>query len=266
MEVALRNNPNVAVHIGGSNNLAQSPPTGCENITQSQPDSPSEEMQSISKEEENKCKRTRGPIKCQTMAADSRKKIQVGFNERGQDIEEGSVDLSMFLGSLGREMVPITVGDWWGFDKIKLDRIWEIIKQKFVLDEHNKKYCLQSLGKLWRSYKSRLRAKIDTYKLQEEVEAAKPKHFDSMHWKTFAKRKSCMNFTEKSKRFKEMRKKQVLPYTSSRKAYARLENDMKKKSRMPSSVSRVDVWAKEHTKKSGQPSSQEVAKNLVFTN
>ncbi|KAF6163824.1 hypothetical protein GIB67_016164 [Kingdonia uniflora] len=33
---------------------------------------------------------------------------------------------------------------------------------------------------------------------------------------------------EKRKRFKEMRKKQVLPYTSSRKGYARLENDMEK--------------------------------------
>ncbi|KAF6154935.1 hypothetical protein GIB67_018372, partial [Kingdonia uniflora] len=113
----------------------------------------------------------------------------------GQAIEEGSVDLSTFLGSLGREMVPITVDDWRGFDKKKLNRIWEIIKQKFVLDEHNKKYCLQSLGKLWRSYKSRLRAKIDSCKSQEELETAKPKHIDSTHWKTFAKRKSSINFT-----------------------------------------------------------------------
>ncbi|KAF6157055.1 hypothetical protein GIB67_041516, partial [Kingdonia uniflora] len=119
----------------------------------------------------------------------------IRFNERGQAIEEGSVDLSTFLGSLGREMVPIAVDNWRGFKKKKLDRIWEIIEQKFVLDEHNKKYCLQSLGKLWKSYKSRLWEKIDTCKSQEELEAEKPKHIDSTHWKTFAKMKSCINFT-----------------------------------------------------------------------
>ncbi|KAF6159354.1 hypothetical protein GIB67_032125 [Kingdonia uniflora] len=160
MEAALRNNPNVAVRIGGSNNLTRSPPTSSENITQSQPDSPSEEIQSTSKEEENKCKRTMAFfIKSRLWLQIVGKKIQVGFNEKGQAIEEGSVDLSTFLGSLGREMVPITVHDWRGFDIRKLDRVWEIIK-------------------------------------------------------------------EKRKRFKEMRKKQVLPYTSSRKGYARLENDM----------------------------------------
>ncbi|KAF6150288.1 hypothetical protein GIB67_033987 [Kingdonia uniflora] len=175
MKAALRNNPNVAVRIGGSNNLTRSPPTGSENITMSQPDSPSEDIQSTSKEEENK----------------------------GQAIEERLVDMSTFLGSLGCKMVPITIDDWRGFDKKKLDRIWEIIKQKFVLDEHNKKYCLQSLGKLWRSYKSRLRAKIDICKSQEELEVAKPKHIDSTHWKTFAKRKSCINFFEKIEELKE---------------------------------------------------------------
>ncbi|KAF6148340.1 hypothetical protein GIB67_025559 [Kingdonia uniflora] len=66
-------------------------------------------------------------------------------------------------------MVPITVDDWSGFDQKNLDRLWEIIKQKFVLDEHKNKYCLQSLGKLWRSYKSRLREKIDTCKSQEKL-------------------------------------------------------------------------------------------------
>ncbi|KAF6163821.1 hypothetical protein GIB67_016161 [Kingdonia uniflora] len=99
------------------------------------------------------------------MAIDSGKKIQVGFNERGQAIEEGSVDLSTFLGPLRRGMVPITVDDWRGFNK-KTRPYMVNYKQKFVLDEHNKNYCLKSLGKLWRSYKSRLREKIDAWKSQ----------------------------------------------------------------------------------------------------
>ncbi|KAF6172980.1 hypothetical protein GIB67_006356 [Kingdonia uniflora] len=81
----------------------------------------------------------------------------------------------------------------------------------------------------------------------------------------------------KSKKFKNMRSKQVFPYTGSRRGYARLENDMiinvlrdtisklyeKNKSAKPSSVVRVDVWAKAHSKANGEPSNEEVAKNLV---
>ncbi|KAF6141394.1 hypothetical protein GIB67_021210 [Kingdonia uniflora] len=84
----------------------------------------------------------------------------------------------------------------------------------------------------------------------------------------------------KSKKFKRMRSKQVLPYTVSRKRYARVENDMvinvlfckigqnvnslqKKISDNPSSIVRVDIWAKDHTKVNGEPSNEEVAKNLA---
>ncbi|KAF6149063.1 hypothetical protein GIB67_018641 [Kingdonia uniflora] len=66
---------------------------------------------------------------------------------------------------------------------------------------------------------------------------------------------------EKNKKFKNMRSKQVFPNTGSRRGYARLENDMK--SAKPSSVVRVDVWPKAHTKANGEPSNEEVAKNLV---
>ncbi|KAF6141965.1 hypothetical protein GIB67_037933 [Kingdonia uniflora] len=68
---------------------------------------------------------------------------------------------------------------------------------------------------------------------------------------------------EKNKKFKNMSSKQVFPYTGSRRGYARLENDMKKKSAKPSSVVRVDVWAKAHTKVNSEASNEEVAKNLV---
>ncbi|KAF6139303.1 hypothetical protein GIB67_021513 [Kingdonia uniflora] len=68
---------------------------------------------------------------------------------------------------------------------------------------------------------------------------------------------------EKNKKFKNMRSKQVFPYTRSQRGYARLENDMKKNSAKLSSVVRVDVWVKAHTKANGEPSNEEVAKNLV---
>ncbi|KAF6141676.1 hypothetical protein GIB67_001228 [Kingdonia uniflora] len=91
----------------------------------------------------------------------------------------------------------------------------------------------------------------------------RPKEIDLKEWNFFVKGKSSPVFKAKSKKFKNMRSKQVFPYTGSRRGYARLENDMKKKSTKPSSVVRVDVWAKAHAKANGEPSNEEVAKNLV---
>ncbi|KAF6158708.1 hypothetical protein GIB67_040222 [Kingdonia uniflora] len=123
-------------------------------------------------------------------------KTNVYFNERGQPIDQGSEKLPSYLGTIGRQMVPITYDDWRDVKGVRKDLIWEAIKAK-------------------------------------------------------------------SKKFKRMRSKQVLPYTASRKGYARVENDMKKISDNPSSIVRVDIWAKAHTKVNGEPSNEEVAKNLA---
>ncbi|KAF9600741.1 hypothetical protein IFM89_012185 [Coptis chinensis] len=55
---------------------------------------------------------------------------------------------------------------------------------------------------------------------------------------------------------------QELPHTCSRQGYARLEYQMQKESPNPSSITRVDVWCKGHTKKSGEPSNNIVAERM----
>ncbi|KAF9598657.1 hypothetical protein IFM89_029907 [Coptis chinensis] len=67
----------------------------------------------------------------------------------------------------------------------------------------------------------------------------------------------------RSRKFQEMRAKQDLPHTCSRQGYARLEDKMRKESSNPSFVTRVDVWFKGHTKKSGEPSNAHVAKKML---
>ncbi|XP_021818902.1 uncharacterized protein LOC110760861 [Prunus avium] len=56
---------------------------------------------------------------------------------------------------------------------------------------------------------------------------------------------------EISERFKKMRTKQTMLHTMSRKGYACLEDEMRKASTSPDSITRGDVWIREHTRKSG---------------
>ncbi|XP_028099226.1 uncharacterized protein LOC114298802 [Camellia sinensis] len=83
-----------------------------------------------------------------------------------------------------------------------------------------------------------------------------------LEWKAFVKNRLSKSFIEKSEKFKEMRAKQKVLHTMSRKGYARLEEDMKNQSQDPDSISRVDVWIKGHTRQKGKPIN-EVLKEAV---
>ncbi|CAL5417982.1 unnamed protein product [Camellia sinensis] len=60
-----------------------------------------------------------------------------------------------------------------------------------------------------------------------------------------------------------MRKKKTLFHTMSRKGYARLEDEMRRESRAPSSISRVDVWIKGHTRKEGKSMNEVLDATMV---
>ncbi|KAF6146702.1 hypothetical protein GIB67_008988 [Kingdonia uniflora] len=115
---------------------------------------------------------------------------------------------------------------------IKQKVICYLLKQRFTLDEESKSYYMRTVGRLWRSCKTRLRRIIDSCKSDAMIMKKRPKEIDLKEWKFFVKGKSSPVFK-------------------------------KKKSAKPSSVVRVDVWAKVHTKANGEPSNEEVAKNLV---
>ncbi|VVA16821.1 PREDICTED: LOC109946275 [Prunus dulcis] len=60
-----------------------------------------------------------------------------------------------------------------------------------------------------------------------------------------------------------MRAKQTMLHTMSGKGYARLEDEMRKASTSPDSITRGDVWICGHTRKSGGFLNQEVANAVV---
>ncbi|KAF6134573.1 hypothetical protein GIB67_022313 [Kingdonia uniflora] len=259
-------------------------------------------------------------------------------------------------------MVPVIYDDWRHAPLERKDLIWEGIKQRFTLDEESRSYCMSTVGRLWRSRKTRLRRIIYSCKSDAKIIKKRPKEIDLKEWKFFVKGKSSrvfkifgikesvksylpikdshlrlgfanlleilknvLAFGEISKDMESspvdrahmrlasakavlclskdwdhkipiddfyltLRTSEIIdsqnvsPRKDTSALYAMLWKSVddvskihssvfgpypctssikKEECKKPSSVIRVDVWAKAHTKENGKPSNEEVAKNLV---
>uniref|UniRef100_A0A9I9E940 Uncharacterized protein n=1 Tax=Cucumis melo TaxID=3656 RepID=A0A9I9E940_CUCME len=111
------------------------------------------------------------------------------------------------------------------------------------------------------SYYDNLRLTIGKTSNDEELNKLKLDNISSMpNWNDFIKHKTNTTFKAKSKKFKDMKQKQ-LPHTCSRRGYARLAEDLKNSS-SSTSIIRVDVWTKARVKKDGTPINSQVADTL----
>ncbi|KAJ0082247.1 hypothetical protein Patl1_12080 [Pistacia atlantica] len=164
-----------------------------------------------------------GPTKMKTIALNGDNRIEIKFNDKGQPIDEEFVKLSSFLGPLGREIVPFTIPDWRKLPSDMREKLWKCVQARYKLDqEWQKHYVLKEMGALWRTSKSRL---------------------------------------GKSEEMKNRRKKQT-SYTGGRRGYARMTEDIKKKTGKQV-VSRVEVWIEAHKKKNGEPINTKTTEAII---
>ncbi|KAL5723295.1 hypothetical protein ACHQM5_006710 [Ranunculus cassubicifolius] len=150
-------------------------------------------------------------------------------------------------------MISILYDDYRKVPQEHKEYIWEVIKGKFSLDDERRDYVIKMVGKLWRTYKSRLRRQASECK-KAEVRKLKPEGSTQVEWDIFLKRRLSKDFI--------MREKQDLPYTGSRMGYACLEEKLKEESVDPDSITRDDVWCAGHTKSNGEASNDRVANCL----
>ncbi|XP_028108291.1 uncharacterized protein LOC114307107 isoform X1 [Camellia sinensis] len=201
-------------------------------------------------------KKTRGASKLKMHDKGKQKCDEIDFNERNQHVRLESVKLSTLEGILVRETVPITIERWPDIPEEVKDKLWACVKLRFKIHDCHRKHIMQKFGRLWRSHKSELSRKIrplgKSAKLAHNIVLTKPDNVEMVEWKAFVKQRTSKEFKAKSKRFRAMRKKQTLFHTISHKGYAQLEDEMRRESRAPSSISRVDVWIKGHTRKEGK--------------
>ncbi|KAM1589061.1 hypothetical protein ACFX14_028010 [Malus domestica] len=79
-----------------------------------------------------------------TISTNDGQRIEIEWNENGQFIGDGSIDLSSYMGSLVREVVPITFDTWKDVPKKTRDILWQAIKKRKSVDP-----SLVSRGDVW---------------------------------------------------------------------------------------------------------------------
>ncbi|KAF6142564.1 hypothetical protein GIB67_039528 [Kingdonia uniflora] len=103
------------------------------------------------------------------IATESGKRRPLEFNIKEQPIGENSVFFSTYIGVIVREIVPITILTWHKVKPDIKDRLWVMVKQKFIVPKEARKLTLMSMGKDWREFKVEKRKLID---INDEYEQA----------------------------------------------------------------------------------------------
>ncbi|KAF6176971.1 hypothetical protein GIB67_027771 [Kingdonia uniflora] len=85
-----------------------------------------------------------------------------------------------------REVVPITFATWHDVGNKFRDRLWTMIKQKFIVPDEARKLALMTMGKDWREHKVQKRKVIDIEDDLEQALANCPEDVPYDQWEVFA--------------------------------------------------------------------------------
>ncbi|KAA0058414.1 putative TNP1-like transposon protein [Cucumis melo var. makuwa] len=207
-------------------------------------------------------KKTRGPTKMKTIAVEKQSRVDIVFNEYGQPIGNESVGLASFLGPLVREVIPVNLENWLKLPTRLKVVLWKSIRSRYNVEDWQKTFFFQKMGRLWRTGKYRLVKQIRDAPTKDAILKLMPDNLQSVDdWMDFVSENTSATFKLQSEKYKAMKKKQ-LPHTCSRKGYASLAEEMRKSSSDPSSVTRVALWTKAHKRKDGQPVNSQVTDTL----
>ncbi|KAK9213934.1 hypothetical protein WN944_005920 [Citrus x changshan-huyou] len=209
-------------------------------------------------------KKKRGPSRMNVVATKKNERLVVEFNEYDQPIGPASIVLSSAMGVFVRETVSILPDCWTTVDSETKEVLWTAVKQKFIIDDHQKENILARMRKLWTDYKSRLSISIrEAFQMPDatrKLKLLKPEDVTDEEWKKFVAHRLSKDWKERSEKFQQLRATQTEPHTTSRKGMARTRDEMIKKD--PSSGTRVNVWLKSRTRKNGQPINAVAAESM----
>ncbi|KAJ6827620.1 uncharacterized protein M6B38_366960 [Iris pallida] len=228
-------------------------------ISRLPPDSCDEDTDSASEENINvggKKKKTRGKIKVPVVAVGENNRTMIEWNGYGQSVGKQSVRFNTAVGCIVRENVPININTWHNVDKRIKEKLWGLMMQKYVIEDCYKKFILRLMEKSWRNWKSSisrsLRKVVDAgVDVSRCITLLKPDEPTDRVWDEFVKIRTSDQFKELSQTKQAARAKQTMPYTLSRKGYARYEHDWKIEN-AGKSISRVDLWIEGHKKRKGE--------------
>ncbi|RVW24082.1 hypothetical protein CK203_091324 [Vitis vinifera] len=125
-------------------------------------------------------------------------KLVIKYNVDGIYVRESSVHLTSYLGVLARTMVPIRYNTWRDVPEQLKDKLWDSIEIAFTLDKKNRRNCMLTLGKCFRSFNNMLTMKhILPFKDEPKLLKKPPAeyHFiDDEDWNIFVKNRLSEKF------------------------------------------------------------------------
>ncbi|CAL5025522.1 unnamed protein product [Urochloa decumbens] len=230
-------------------------------------DSMDSEGQELQLASQNKGRRPRGSTLCLklwTMPKGMR--VPVPVNASGLPIGKESARLSSFLGMLARDgiLAPLSHLDWKSVPKKNKDAMCHIVKLKFDIAPVSESWIVKSLGKLWKSWKSKLKQKhFDTHETEEERLADRNPRVLEEQWRFLVAYWSTEKAQAASTRNKACQANASAFHTSGTKSFARrIEEERQKRLNDDDEPTVEDLFILTHTPKDGKPMAKVAADTI----
>ncbi|XP_020087976.1 uncharacterized protein LOC109709981 [Ananas comosus] len=173
--------------------------------------------------------------------------VQVEF-KNGKPIGDSAQYLITEMGVVLKNPynAPLNVKCWNDIDNKKKDKIWMILKEKFILLESNKEHVMDMLRDRYRQRKYKMKAKYYNPKATYQQNIRNnPPSIPEDQWKWLVEYFSSEKFQEMSSRNMTNRSLQTMAHTTGSKSYERLREDKGK------GLSDKDFFELTHRKKNG---------------
>ncbi|KAK4438358.1 Ankyrin repeat, bromo and BTB domain-containing protein DDB [Sesamum alatum] len=203
------------------------------------------------------------------VAAFGGERIPVPTNAQGQPVGPHAQKLVSFLGTLARNghFLPLTYLDWRHVPSEKKKKMWEKVQLKFDIDPACKNWVLQSLGRRWKDWKSKLKtAHYYPHETDEERLADCDERILPDQWAALVKLWNTESAQKNSATNRANRMKAKYIHASGRKSFARIREEQRNRPD-GKELSRAELFILTRTRRDGKPvneASSEVIKKLQY--
>ncbi|KAK9073340.1 hypothetical protein SSX86_007664 [Deinandra increscens subsp. villosa] len=188
------------------------------------------------------------------------KKRRVKFDAYGRFSGRYNSEFISFLGDLVRENVGLSVFNWKHVSKELRDKLWALITCYYEVDEGRRKYVMNRLGMLLRSFRNKLYEKDILPNLGKPNKLAKiPRRYRTIirnqeHWDNFVAYTQSDQYKAVSGRSKTARSMSIYNHRLGRGGYARLEQKLVESKVIDAGTmpSRSLLWYKARENKAGE--------------
>ncbi|KAL0422239.1 UNVERIFIED_CONTAM: Transcription factor GTE6 [Sesamum latifolium] len=161
-------------------------------------------------------------------------RIPIPTNAQGQPVGPHAQKLVSFLGTLARNghFLPLTYLDWRHVPSEKKKNMWEKVQLRFDIDPTSKNWVLQSLGRRWKDWKSKLKtAHYYPHETDEERLADCDERILPDQWAALVKLWSTESAQKNSATNRANRMKAKYIHASGRKSFARIREEQTRRSK-----------------------------------